>query len=119
VDDAQRTWLYETVGTRLREARRKAELSQQKVAMRLGVGRASIANFESGNQRLPLDTIYRFAQIVKMPVAKLFPSLDEFESQGTSSVMIGGQAHAVRPHLVSFARTMKELLDDDLQKADT
>jgi transcriptional regulator with XRE-family HTH domain len=68
--------LYFYVGKRIREAREAADMTQGELAQKISLVRTSIVNFESGRQRIPLEDIYRFAQIFGISISDLLPELN-------------------------------------------
>ena len=119
MNDAQTKLLYQLLGKRLRDARKGVGLSQENVADDLGIKRASVANFESGRQRLPVHTIYGFAQVVRLPIARLFPSVAELEVDdvpaGLKIVTVEGRQYAVRLDQAVLVNALTEA-SDDIQK---
>lgn len=76
--DARRARLAEReLANRLREAREYLGLSQEAVAQRLGIPRASVSAFESGRRRVTSIELQRLARLYRTPVSRL---LDEDES---------------------------------------
>jgi transcriptional regulator with XRE-family HTH domain len=69
--------LYHDFGRRLREARKRAHLSQDAVAKLVGLSRTSITNIERGNQPVQLHILYRLASVVAVDPATLLPPVDE------------------------------------------
>jgi transcriptional regulator with XRE-family HTH domain len=65
--------LYRTVGTSIRRRRRELDLTQMKLANRLGISRGALANIETGRQNLLLHQLYRFAAVLDMNVHDLLP----------------------------------------------
>ena len=61
--DGERQLIIE-FGRRLREARRRAGLSQAEVAKRLGIGQAYVSRVELGGENITLSACVRFAQAV-------------------------------------------------------
>lgn len=70
VDEA---WLYRTLGSRVRTARKKRGLSQQELATALGLSRASVANLEAGNQKCSLRSVYDAALALRVTPKELMP----------------------------------------------
>lgn len=64
---------YAEFGIRLRYSRLAAHLSQQQLAQRVGLSRASIANIESGRQQVLLHTAIDLADAVGKPLLALLP----------------------------------------------
>lgn len=68
--------LYGEFGIRLRDARRKAGITQAELGQRVGLSRTSITNIEYGRQRVTLDGFVQLAEAVGAdPVSFLTPPL--------------------------------------------
>lgn len=65
--------LYETIGAAVREARHRADLSQDDLANSVSLTRTSITNLERGRQQVPLHTLYDIAEAVGCAVKELLP----------------------------------------------
>ena len=61
------------VGFLLQVARKKRGLTQEAIAERIGVPRATYANLESGRQRPALDVVWRAAVVLGMPLTSVVP----------------------------------------------
>jgi transcriptional regulator with XRE-family HTH domain len=61
------------VGSRLKEVRRKAGLTQQEVATRAGVGQSYINELERGNTNITIKTLCRMADRLGVDVRELLP----------------------------------------------
>jgi transcriptional regulator with XRE-family HTH domain len=74
--------LYQFVGRNIRRARELSakRLSQEKLASKLGISRASIVNIEAGRQHAPLHVLWRVAEILDTDFALLVPRRDELHS---------------------------------------
>ena len=72
-----RIWKYhtpiddETIGTRLREARKTRGLSQAEVAQKLGVHQSLVSEYELGTVRVPATVLAAFAQILGTSLDRL------------------------------------------------
>lgn len=72
--------LYEHIGTLIREHRKKLEppLTQDKLAKRVGMSRAALANIETGRQNVFVHQLYAFAEALELtPEAFLLPMKKE------------------------------------------
>ena len=71
--------LYQAIGLKIREAREGVggKLSQEKLAKRLGVSRASIVNIEAGRQHAPLHLLWQIAETLGTDLVLLIPRRDE------------------------------------------
>ena len=87
------------IGTRLRELRQSAKLSQVKIAEVVGSRQSAIARFESGEAHVPAEVMIRYAVYFdvsldyifgrtdkpqgklyegKMKIEKIYPDMDKF-----------------------------------------
>jgi DNA-binding XRE family transcriptional regulator len=66
--------LYRQFGQKVREHRMRLDLNQADVAHAIGLTRASIANIETGRQRIPLHHAYALADALGVDVRNLLPS---------------------------------------------
>jgi transcriptional regulator with XRE-family HTH domain len=74
IDDS---WLNLAFGTRLRQRRIRAGISQDELAVAAGLSRTSIVNIEQGRQGASLSTLYRLADALACRSADLLPPLPE------------------------------------------
>jgi transcriptional regulator with XRE-family HTH domain len=65
--------IYKTIGGIIRQRRRRLELPQAKLARLLGISRATLANIETGRQRVLVHHLYAFAQALDMKPSELLP----------------------------------------------
>jgi transcriptional regulator with XRE-family HTH domain len=72
--------IYAALGSLVREHREAQGMSQSALAKRIGLTRASVANIESGRQRIPLHHLYRIAQALGVNAHTLLPNLDDLPS---------------------------------------
>lgn len=61
----------QTIGDRIRDARRVARLSQEALAERAGIDRQSINRIELGRQAAYIDNLIRIAYALDLPLADL------------------------------------------------
>ncbi len=71
--DFDRDGFHREVGLRLQRARKERGITQEELAGRIGLPRASYANIESGRQRIALDVVWRAAIVLELPLAQLAP----------------------------------------------
>ncbi|SRR6266498_3987843 len=65
--------LYKQIGYRIRQARKAAGLTQEKLAEQVSLTRTSVTNIEKGRQRLLVHTLAEIARELDVPLAKLLP----------------------------------------------
>lgn len=75
--------LYQKLGRKIRDARQRSELSQQRLADRLTVSRASIVNIEAGRQHPPLHLLWQIAEQLKTDLHLLIPRREELTGTGS------------------------------------
>jgi transcriptional regulator with XRE-family HTH domain len=65
--------VYKTIGAIIRGRRRRLEWPQQILAARLGMSRATLANIETGRQRVLVHQLYSFAEALQLKPSDLLP----------------------------------------------
>ena len=70
-------WNYLTIGSRLRELRRKKKLSQGDIEQATGLLRCYISRVENGRTVPSLETLERFAAALDVPLYELFYNLEQ------------------------------------------
>lgn len=71
--------LYQELGRKIRQARERhsQRLSQDTLAKRLGISRASVVNIEAGRQHAPLHLLWQIAELLGTDLTVLIPSQGE------------------------------------------
>jgi transcriptional regulator with XRE-family HTH domain len=72
--------VYKTIGTIIRGRRRRLEWPQETLAARLGISRATLANIETGRQRVLVHQLYAFAEALQLKPSDLLPPASEGQS---------------------------------------
>jgi transcriptional regulator with XRE-family HTH domain len=65
--------LYDRLGVLIKSRRKQLSLTQQKLAARLGISRASLANIETGRQKVLVHQLYTFATALGLQPSDLLP----------------------------------------------
>ena len=65
-----------SVGSKLREKRRGAGMSQDQLAQRVGLTFQQIQKYEKGANRISCSKIYQFAEVLNVPVSHFFEGLE-------------------------------------------
>ena len=68
--------IYRVFGSRLREIREQADVTQEELARRVDLSRTSITNIEKGRQRILLHQLVDFADALKVPASELMPKTE-------------------------------------------
>jgi len=79
---------YSEFGRRVCNARVKAGLTQAELADHLGLTRSSIANLESGRQRIQVHLLPTLSRVLSTPFESLLPN-GEGEPQGRDEALVG------------------------------
>ncbi|MGE0443038.1 MAG: helix-turn-helix transcriptional regulator [Vicinamibacterales bacterium] len=79
------------VGLLLQLARKQRGLTQEDLAIRIGVPRATYANLESGRQRAPLDIVWRAGLVLGVSLLSLVPEATPPTAARPSTVDQAGQ----------------------------
>jgi transcriptional regulator with XRE-family HTH domain len=75
--------LYSSLGERIRAARERKKISQNKLAKQLKMNRTSIVNIEHGRQHPPLHTIWDIAEKLGVEASALIPKRHELTESAT------------------------------------
>lgn len=86
--------VYPVFGRKLREIREKRNVPQQELATFSGLTRSSIANIESGKQRVLLHQVLQFAERLGVKVSDLVPSTPELQQIRTTETQDKKLAYA-------------------------
>jgi transcriptional regulator with XRE-family HTH domain len=83
--------IYLDFGRRLRKARRKATLTQETLAQRVGLSRTSVTNIELGHQPVTLHLLYELAKAVGVRPEQLLPDEAAADTDGShlADVLMG------------------------------
>ncbi len=72
--------LYKRLGSTVKAKRRALGLTQQQLAKQLGISRASLANVETGRQRVLVHQVYELADQLNVNVHELLPESSDAEA---------------------------------------
>jgi transcriptional regulator with XRE-family HTH domain len=84
--DADR--IYKNLGRRIRALRKESlRLTQEQLAKRVGISRASLANIEAGRQQVLVHHLFALASALDLdsPVQLLLPSSDQARPEAAAS----------------------------------
>jgi len=102
---------YAEFGRRLRDLRRAAGLSQQELAARVDISRASVANIERGAQRVALHQAVELAAALGVDPIRLIPQTQGREARLVRVLREAGESDAV---VAWGARAIGRLSDDEV-----
>jgi transcriptional regulator with XRE-family HTH domain len=100
--------VYRVFGRRLREIREKKSVPQQELATFSGLTRSSIANIESGKQRVLLHQVLQFAAALRVAVGELVPSPAEMAQTLTTDTGNEKNAYLEKLRRLASGRTEEE-----------
>lgn len=66
--------IYRQIGGIIRSLRRRADKPQEWLATQLGISRATLANIETGRQRILVHQLYAVAQALGVDVNEMLPT---------------------------------------------
>ena len=69
--------LYKRLGTIIKERRHQLGFTQEYLSRQLGISRASLANVETGRQRVLVHQLYQLAEKLDVEITALLPDLEE------------------------------------------
>jgi transcriptional regulator with XRE-family HTH domain len=100
--------LYRVFGRRLRELRELKHVPQQELATLSGLNRSSIANIESGKQRVLLHQVLQFAEALHVTVGELVPSPTDLPQILTTETRIERDAYLKKLRGMASGRNDEE-----------
>lgn len=68
--------VYRVVGERIRDERKRQNITQDELAREIGLTRTSITNVENGRQKLLLHTLFQIANYLGTSPVRLLPGCD-------------------------------------------
>jgi transcriptional regulator with XRE-family HTH domain len=74
--------IYRHIGILVRDRRKKLKLTQETLAARLGISRASLANIETGRQKVLVHQLYGFAATLDLMPIELLPPVERLALDG-------------------------------------
>jgi len=100
--------LYESIGNKLKAIRTSPsgrQLTQEKLAVMVGLERTSITNIEAGNQRVPLHVLYELCNALGVEVTEVLPPYSEISEQPPEeTVEVGGMSYNVNAQIAALVR---------------
>ena len=69
--------VYRVLGRKVRQMREVQRLSQDQLAQRLGISRASMVNIEAGRQRAPLHLLWQIAEVLHSKLIDMIPTPED------------------------------------------
>jgi len=77
--------VYRSIGATLRSRRRQLNWSQEKLAQQVRLSRATLANIETGRQRILVHQLYTFASALGVTPEELLPNVQRRSPTADSS----------------------------------
>jgi transcriptional regulator with XRE-family HTH domain len=87
-------FLYQVIGERIQAMRKMHNLTQEKLSESIHKSRSSIAQIESGRQKVSLELLYEIAQALKCSIHELLPDEKNLQVDPDSANRISHQAQA-------------------------
>ena len=108
------TILYKIVGTRIKAARKKLNLSQEQLSEKVDISRASISNIEIGRHQPPLHILYKIASALHLDIQFFLPTLydirEEIDSTSLSEIL--GKEDLNEKSRINIEKIINDLNDD-------
>lgn len=98
-----------SVGKRIRERRLAAGMTQQELALLVGVTHQQQHKYENGLNRISAGRVFVIARIFEIPVGWLFGEVEEYKSDDFLSIR--------QKRAIEFVRDFELIQDGDQQKA--
>jgi transcriptional regulator with XRE-family HTH domain len=93
----------DTTPNRIKQLRKQVPLTQAQLASKLGVSRAAVSQFETGDSKPSLSTLMKLAEVLGVSINDLvsitYQSPDDKESNSSSTVGFNSISHPIEVHL--------------------
>jgi transcriptional regulator with XRE-family HTH domain len=97
--------LYQEIGRRVRSLRQnKLDITQDQLAERLGISRPSLANIESGRQKMSVDQLLTFSNILGIGPLELIP---QFDNSSSAESLVSTLPNHIDPKLRQWVETLQ------------
>lgn len=67
---------YIELGSRIKEKRKKLELTQEILAKEINISRTALANIEAGRQQLLVHQLYLICSVLEISIETILPKLE-------------------------------------------
>ncbi len=99
--------LYKNIGQKIKEIR-EGKLTQEELAKRIGVSRASIANYEIGKQAIYISDLYKIADCLESQIRLFLPSLEEIKTKSSLDALLDGAPDLDEEEIKEIKEFIKE-----------
>ena len=110
--------LYRRFGELVREHRQRLGVNQAVVAEQAGLSRASIANIETGRQRIPFHHLYSLARALQVDAHALLPAVSSTPPR-LRDVEIQSSIELSESEQREVAKVLGALASDGIREKDT
>lgn len=100
-----------SLGRRVRELRKRREMTQQQLAERAGMNTKFLGELENGHRDLRVMTISRLAKSLGVELADIFHFNEVDETVAELERRLQGRDEAVRVHVLRLANEALMILD--------
>lgn len=97
---------YSELGRRVKKRRTELKLTQDALASELGLQRTSIANLETGLQRISAEAVVILASALRVSPAELLPSVSSHDEELVASIETKAPSN-LRPYMLRALRTLR------------
>lgn len=111
--------IYREIGRNIRTRRRQKDLSQDEVAQLLAISRATLANIETGRQRILVHQIYRLAEVLGAKPTDLMPPQDVTVDEPLSLESLQFQGDVSSEHKMAVFRLISSVPTQNRKTSDT
>lgn len=101
--DQEKDTFYTQVGERIKDARKRAGLSQEDLAALIGLSRVSVVNIEKGRQSPPIHLVLEISNALNVSPGDFFPPYAEVKASQVK-VLLGGNEW---PEFVNLHKLIK------------
>ena len=113
--DVQEEKYFKALGARLAEARKAERLTQTELAERLDIPQQTLARYEVGRSRIPIDTLVAMAQTLRFSLDDMLMGRPAGRSKRGPASRLEQQLDAIARLPKAKQRVVADMLDGILQ----
>jgi len=100
------------IGNKIKKVREDIKCSQATLAIQIGKSRASLANYESGEQAVPTYLLYLIAEKLSADIFDLLPSMNELVNATSPDRHISKYEEETQREITDFIESLEKEGDD-------
>jgi transcriptional regulator with XRE-family HTH domain len=106
---------YKILGNNIREVRKRAHITQEKLAEYIDVSAVFISQIENGMRKPSLETVYKLSLILKTPIDKFLENviyIDDEKDFDELTILLSNRNNKEKRFIIEIVKNMLDNLKD-------